>query len=54
MDVQFDMTKQAMDKLTGGQAAKLGTIEVTAKQVPQSECGIRPRKLARGEQVFTS
>ena len=54
MDVRFDMTKQAMDELTGGQAAKLGMIEVIMKQVSPLECGIRPRNLVQSEQVFTS
>lgn len=36
----YNIALPAMNELTGGQAAQLGRIEVTAKQVSASACGL--------------
>ena len=36
----FNIAKAAMNSLTNGQAEKLGRIDVTAKQVAASKCGL--------------
>ena len=39
-DSGFNVAKAAMNSLTGGQAEKLGRIDVTATQVAASKCGL--------------
>ena len=39
-DEGFNVAKEAMDTLTGGQAAALGRIDVDATQVDASACGL--------------
>ena len=39
-DAGFNVAKGAMNSLTNGQAEKLGRIDVTAKQVAASKCGL--------------
>ncbi|KAK7438383.1 hypothetical protein VKT23_017995 [Stygiomarasmius scandens] len=36
----FNIAKEAMDQLTGGHAAELGSIKVDATEVAVSECGL--------------
>ncbi|KAI6156749.1 Cerato-platanin [Pisolithus tinctorius] len=36
----FTVSPQAMNVLTNGQASALGRVEVTAAEVPASECGL--------------
>ena len=36
----FNISEEAMNKLTGGLAVELGRVEVTATQVPASVCGL--------------
>ena len=39
-DEGFNIAKKAMDSLTGGKAAELGRIDVEAKEVSASKCGL--------------
>ncbi|RPD59241.1 immunomodulatory protein [Lentinus tigrinus ALCF2SS1-7] len=39
-DSGFNIALRAMDTLTGGQAKALGRVDVTAKQVSASTCGL--------------
>ncbi|KAI0317459.1 Cerato-platanin [Amylostereum chailletii] len=39
-DDGFNLSQEAMDALTGGQAVSLGKVDATAKKVAASKCGL--------------
>ncbi|KIJ30435.1 hypothetical protein M422DRAFT_187205 [Sphaerobolus stellatus SS14] len=36
----FNIAQTALDELTGGKAVQIGRVDITAKQVPESQCGL--------------
>lgn len=39
-----NLSKEAMDRLTGGQAVAKGRVEATVTQVDVSQCGLTPKR----------